>query len=263
MTPGVAEQAQQKVSIFGIRFRILTVCDLIDFILKSAGKSERVIIDYVNVRSLNLAYRDPWLKNFLNRCDMLFCDGIGVVIGANMLGYRMGKKHRMTCPDFLDGLASQLAAESRSLYLLAGAPGVAARAAELLVQRHPSLKVAQHHGYFKKTGPENEQVLEALERFRPDVLYVGFGMPIQEHWIEDNLDRLPAKVILPLGACLDFYTGMAYRGPRWMTDHGLEWLGRLFTESPKRVFGRYVMGNPLFLLRVLIERLRGGGASRA
>jgi N-acetylglucosaminyldiphosphoundecaprenol N-acetyl-beta-D-mannosaminyltransferase len=259
----VSGQAPRHAAIFGIRFSVLTVCELIDFVSESAAGSGRAIIDYVNVRSLNLAYADPWLKDFLNRCDLLFCDGIGVVIGANILGYRMGKKHRMTCPDFLDTLASRLAAESRSLYLLAGAPGVAAKAAELLAQKHPGLKVAHHHGYFKKTGPESEAVLAELERFRPDVLYVGFGMPVQERWIAENLDRLPAKVILPLGACLDFYTGMAYRGPRWMTDHGLEWLGRLFTESPKRVWGRYVIGNPLFLLRVLMEKLRGRGAAGA
>lgn len=80
-------------------------------------------------------------------------------------------------------------------------------------------------------------------------------MPLQERWIADNLDQLDARVFLPLGACLDFYTGNIYRGPRWMTDRGLEWLSRLFTE-PQRLWNRYLVGNTVFLVRILVARLR-------
>jgi N-acetylglucosaminyldiphosphoundecaprenol N-acetyl-beta-D-mannosaminyltransferase len=83
---------------------------------------------------------------------------------------------------------------------------------------------------------------------------VGFGMPLQERWILDNINRIEARVFLPLGACLDFYTGNVYRGPRWMTDRGLEWLTRLFTE-PQRLWERYVVGNPLFFYRLLKQRV--------
>ena len=110
-----------------------------------------------------------------------------------------------------------------------------------------------HHGYFKKFGEENESVLKQINEFKPDVLYIGFGMPLQEDWIVNNLEYIEAKVFLPLGACLDFYTGAVYRGPRWMTNCGLEWLARLLTE-PQRLWERYVIGNPLFLYRVLQER---------
>jgi N-acetylglucosaminyldiphosphoundecaprenol N-acetyl-beta-D-mannosaminyltransferase len=246
-------------TIFGVRFHVLTVCDLIDFILRAAKGPGRVVVDYVNVRTLNLCYRDPWLRRFLNGCDLVFCDGIGVVLGARFLGFDLSKRHRMTCPDYLDTLAGRMAAEGRSLFLLAGNPGIAEKAAARLRERHPGLKVGHHHGFFDKTGPGNEAVISLLREFQPDVL---FGMPIQERWISENLDRTHSKIILSLGACLDFYTGEAFRGPRWMTEHGLEWLGRLVTESPKRVWGRYIVGNPLFLFRILLERLRGS-AGRA
>ena len=75
-------------------------------------------------------------------------------------------------------------------------------------------------------------------------------MPLQERWILDNISRIEARVFLPLGACLDFYTGTVYRGPRWMTDYGFEWLTRLIIE-PQRLWERYILGNPLFLYRVL------------
>ena len=79
-------------------------------------------------------------------------------------------------------------------------------------------------------------------------------MPLQERWIIDNLDRLESRVFLPLGACLDFYTDSVPRGPRWMTDNGLEWLTRLVTQ-PTRLWERYIVGNPLFLYRVLRKRI--------
>ena len=70
----------------------------------------------------------------------------------------------------------------------------------------------------------------------------------------DNLARVHARVFLPLGACLDFYTGALRRAPAWMTDHSLEWLGRLVFE-PRRLWKRYLIGNPLFLFRVLRQRV--------
>ena len=80
-------------------------------------------------------------------------------------------------------------------------------------------------------------------------------MPIQENWIRQNIDAIEAKVFLPLGACLDFYTGSVYRGPRWMTENGFEWLTRFFTE-PKRLWERYIVGNPLFFSRIFLQLLQ-------
>jgi len=80
-------------------------------------------------------------------------------------------------------------------------------------------------------------------------------MPLQEQWILNNIERINARVFLPLGACLDFYTGTVYRGPEWMTNRGLEWLTRLVTE-PHRLWERYVIGNPLFFYRIFKEQLR-------
>ncbi len=110
-----------------------------------------------------------------------------------------------------------------------------------------------HHGHFEKSGAENELVIQKINEFQPGILYIGFGMPLQERWILDNINQIEARVFLPLGACLDFYTGTVYRAPRWMTDHGLEWLTRLVTE-PQRLWERYILGNPLFFYRVFKQR---------
>jgi N-acetylglucosaminyldiphosphoundecaprenol N-acetyl-beta-D-mannosaminyltransferase len=159
----------------------------------------------------------------------------------------------MTCPDWIEQLATACAAADRSLFLLAGEPGVADNAVEKLREKTPGLRIDAHHGFFDKEGAENQQVIGRINTFKPDVLYVGMGMPLQERWIIDNIEQIDSRVILPLGACLDFYVGELYRGPRWMTDNGFEWMSRLITE-PRRLARRYLIGNPLFLSRVVKQR---------
>jgi N-acetylglucosaminyldiphosphoundecaprenol N-acetyl-beta-D-mannosaminyltransferase len=98
-------------------------------------------------------------------------------------------------------------------------------------------------------------VIDLLNTTDPDILLVGFGMPAQELWIKRNHARLNARVILPCGACLDYASGRARRGPRWMTDHGLEWLARLLLE-PRRLWRRYTLGNLQFARVVLAQRFK-------
>ncbi|MCA1688781.1 MAG: WecB/TagA/CpsF family glycosyltransferase, partial [Actinobacteria bacterium] len=83
---------------------------------------------------------------------------------------------------------------------------------------------------------------------------VGFGMPLQEYWLMENRNRLDANVALTGGAVFDYVSGELRRGPRVLTENGLEWLARLLIE-PRRLWRRYLIGNPLFLARVLEQRL--------
>jgi N-acetylglucosaminyldiphosphoundecaprenol N-acetyl-beta-D-mannosaminyltransferase len=112
-------------------------------------------------------------------------------------------------------------------------------------------------GYFNKTAgsAENEAVVRDINAAHPDILIVGLGMPLQEKWLLDNWNQMDAQVALPVGAMIDYLAHETRRAPRWMTDHGLEWLGRLVYE-PGRLWERYLVGNPRFLLRVLVHRFQ-------
>ncbi|MBW4467562.1 MAG: WecB/TagA/CpsF family glycosyltransferase [Pegethrix bostrychoides GSE-TBD4-15B] len=248
-------QVFDEVIVLNTRFHKVTVCELIDYIVQSAQANKKTIVSNVNVRAINFARQLPWYRQFINGSDLVFCDGFGVLLGANLNGYCLCGDHRMTCPDYIEALATACERDHISLFLLAGQPGVTDRAIEKLKQVAPNLRVEGHHGYFAKTGAENDQVIEQINQFKPDVLYVGFGMPAQERWILDNLERIETRVFLPLGACLDFYTGSVYRGPRWLTDRGFEWVTRLVTE-PRRLWERYLLGNMVFLYHILTDYLR-------
>lgn len=241
------------LKLLGVHIHALTRSQLLQEIVDAAKVETKSIIAHVNVHAMNLAYELDWYRNFLNQANIVFCDGFGVAIGVRLTGQTIKAEHRMTCPDWIEELAQCCQQNKLALFLLAGAPGVAEIAAKKLEMAAPGLRVATHHGYFQKTGLENEQVIALINAFKPHILYVGFGMPLQEEWIQQNFNQIDTQVFLPLGACLDFYTGRVYRGPRWLTDHGLEWLPRLLVE-PGRLWRRYLIGNPLFLWRTLKQR---------
>lgn len=244
----------EEVIVLGTRFHKVTVEQLLNYVIQSSRLEQKTVIGHVNTRAMNFAWEFPWYKTFMNTANLVFCDGFGVLLAAKMLGFTVDSRHRMTCPDYIDDLILKCEANDRSIFLLAGKPGVIDIAIEKMKATAPNLRIAGHHGYFQKKGAENEHVIKIINQFKPDILYIGFGMPIQEQWIADNREQVDTKVFLPLGACLDFYTGAVYRGPRWMTDRGLEWLTRLVTE-PNRLWKRYIVGNPLFFYRVLKHKL--------
>jgi len=211
----------------------------------------------VNVHAMNLAAKHPDHLAALQSADLVFCDGFGVKWGARMAGVHV--PHRMTPPDWIDAFAAAAGASGQTVYALGDEPGVAEAFQRALALRHPAYRSAgAHHGFFEKEGPECDAVVEAINRSGATHLLVGLGMPTQERWVEANLSRLRPRVLLPVGALYRWYVGVDQRAPRWMTDRGLEWLGRL-ARDPRRHFRRYVVGNPRFLARVLWARVRGSG----
>ena len=140
-----------------------------------------------------------------------------------------------------------------TMYVLGGSPGVAEQAIAIMQARHPRLSVVGfHHGYFEKTGAESEAVVSQIRNAQPDILVVGFGMPTQEHWIARTHPALSVPVILPCGSMIDYVAGRKTLAPGWMSNHGMEWLFRLFQE-PGRLWKRYLIGNPLFMFRILMQ----------
>jgi N-acetylglucosaminyldiphosphoundecaprenol N-acetyl-beta-D-mannosaminyltransferase len=243
-----------EVRLLNTKFHKITVKELIDYIIEASQIEKKTIVGNVNVRGMNFSYELPWYKDFFNNADLVVCDGFGILLGARLLGYSVKCEHRMTPPDYIEDLVLACEKNNVSLFFLGGQAGIVDNAINQFLEIAPTLKIQGHPGHFEISGEENDAVIQQINKFKPDILYVGFGMPLQERWILDNLDRVEAHVFINLGACLDFYTKTIYRGPRWLTDNGFEWLTRLLTE-PYRLWKRYLIGNPLFLYRVLKQRI--------
>jgi N-acetylglucosaminyldiphosphoundecaprenol N-acetyl-beta-D-mannosaminyltransferase len=245
-----------RVDVLGVGVDPLTVGDLHARLRRFVSGREHALVLSANAHLLNLCCGDKGLRAFLNGADVVFCDGFGVKLAARLLGRSIPE--RITYADWIWRLAALAEREGFSLYFLGARPGAARRAAERLKRRHPGLNiVGVHHGHFDRTpgGPENEAVLRGINAAAPDILLVGMGMPLQERWLMQNWDRVDAAVALTGGAVFDYVSGGLRRGPRLLVDNGFEWLARLAIE-PRRLWRRYLLGNPLFLLRVLGQALR-------
>ena len=241
--------------MLGVGVDPLTVEELQAEIGHLVRGSRRALVLNVNAHCLNLCYEDAALRAFFNGAEVVFCDGAGVMLAARVLGRRVPE--RITYADWAWHLAAFAAAEGFSLYVLGGRPGVARAAAQKLNERHPDLEIAGvRHGYCDHAAgsPENEAVVEEINAAAPDILLVGLGMPLQERWLMENGGRIDAGAILTGGAVFDYVSGRLNRGPRLLTTSGFEWLARLIAE-PRRLWRRYLLGNPLFLFRVLRQRL--------
>jgi N-acetylglucosaminyldiphosphoundecaprenol N-acetyl-beta-D-mannosaminyltransferase len=244
----------QKATILGVGVDAITLEGVLGKIRAAVSSGGHFLISHVNITGLNLAYEQPWLRNFYNGCDLVYCDGMGVQLAARWIGTPLPE--RFTLADWVWRLADLAVERQFSLYLLGNPPGVAERAANKLTAGCPGLQIAgTQHGYYdKRVGQaENEAVIEAINACKPNVLLLGFGMPLQESWLNENWPRLKVNVAITCGALFEYLAGDLPRGSQWMTNNYLEWLARLLI-SPRRYARRYMRDIPLFVWRLAKQK---------
>ncbi len=254
MTKKRSLKAVESIELLGVRVHLLTENRLHQYISNVIERDRKELILNVNVHCYNMIFKNPWMKNFLNKAEIIFCDGFGVALGAKILGLRMPT--RFTPADSIWNLAALAEKKGHSFYFLGAKHGIAEKAAQKMKQRYPNLKITTHHGYFDKSRDslENQKIIKEINASKANILVVGFGMPIQEKWLQENWDQLNVNIGFSAGALFDYVSDELCRGPRWMTDNGLEWLARMLIE-PKRLWKRYLIGNTVFLYKVTAERL--------
>ncbi len=239
--------------LLGVPIHPLDQRALVDLLIAYGDADRLRKVFNVNVHAMNLACEDQGFAAALRDADVVFCDGYGVKWGARLAGIEI--PHRLTPPDWIDDFAAATARAGQSVFALGDVEGVAERFQALIACKHPGYKDAgSHHGFFAKSGAPNEDVIEEINASGATHLLVGFGMPLQEHWIVSNAARLTVRTAISVGALFHWRTDVERRAPRWVTDNGLEWFAR-FVRHPIRHFRRYAIGNPRFLLRVAHERL--------
>lgn len=173
------------------------------------------------------ARRNPEFAAALQRADLRVPDGVGIVWAARLQGVRLAE--RVTGSDGIYALCQRAAREGWRVYFLGAAPGVAERAAEILSGLYPGLPVAGTYA----GNPDDAswpEIARRLAAAQPDVLFVAYGHPRQDLWIDRHRSELPAVVAMGVGGAFDFVAGVTRRAPAWMRRLGLEWLHRLIRE---------------------------------
>ena len=200
-------------------------------------------IFYANAYAVTLAESDPAFAATMGKADSILCDGFGVYVASRVLGESVPQ--RFTPPDWIERLGTVCRDNGASMFFLGAEEGVAGEAARRLEVAVPGLRVHSHHGHFAKDDESSRAVIEIVNQSGASVLLVGFGMPLQENWIVKYRQQLRPRIALTVGAMFDYVAGNVVRGPRWLTQHGFEWLTRLMLE-PRRLWRRYLIGLPEF-----------------
>jgi N-acetylglucosaminyldiphosphoundecaprenol N-acetyl-beta-D-mannosaminyltransferase len=243
------------MELLGVRVQALTRDALTELVASRAGSGAGTIIANHNLHSVALSRSDSSLAEFYREADFVHVDGMALVFLGWLLGLPLRREHRVTYVDWLPSLLSRAESDGWRIFFLGGAPGVAAQALIGLRERFPRLQAASHHGFFDADSADaNTAVLDEIAGYRPNLLLVGMGMPRQELWIRSNAGRIRVDVILPVGACLDYFAGEIPTPPRWLGPLGLEWAFRLASE-PRRLWRRYLV-EPFTLIPAVLQDVR-------
>jgi N-acetylglucosaminyldiphosphoundecaprenol N-acetyl-beta-D-mannosaminyltransferase len=240
------------MNVLGVRVDDVTYNGALQRCVAYAGDGKRHFVATPNPEFVVLARRDPDFRRILNSADLAIPDGGGLLLAARLWGTPLSEQVRGT--DLCYGLAAAAPGHGLRLFLLGGAPGVAAAAGTALVARNPGLAIAGTFAGDATPAGDAETVAAVRRAGRCDLLFVAYGARRQERWIDRNLSRVDAGVAIGVGGVLDFMSGRVPRAPAAVRRAGLDWLFRLL-QQPGR-FRRQATTIPPFLALVLAEALR-------
>ena len=192
-----------------------------------------------NVDHIVQIEKDTELKKVYENADLILADGKPLLWIANWYGTPI--KEKISGSDLFPRLCQMAAEKGYSMFFLGAAEGIAAKAAENLTKKNPGLNVVGTYSPpfgFESKPEEIEKIKDQIKRTHPEILIIGLGCPKQEKFMYHYCDELGVPIALGLGASFDFEAGNIKRAPRWMSNHGLEWLYRIYKE-PKRMWKRY------------------------
>ena len=215
-------------------------------------------VAFLNAHCINTARKDPIYRWALGRADVLLPDGSGLQLAAKLKGQRFSENLNGT--DLFPKIMAAAAERKMKVFMFGSREGVAENAAIKARSMIPDLKiVGTRNGFFDKS--EEEVIIDQINASGTDVLLVALGIPMQDVWIARNRHRLNAKVVFGVGAQFDFWAGRVSRAPEFFRNAGMEWIWRLAIE-PKRMFKRYVFGNPIFVFRAIKESFSTASARK-
>lgn len=231
--------------IYGVPFHNMDFAEAVDWIVARVRSGRPANVATANLDFVTNAWRDPELQRLLIDADLVLADGFPVVKLAPFFGPAL--KGRVTGSDITPLLAARAATEGFGLYALGGADGVAKKAMQILKERNPGLKVVGTYAppFAPLLEMDHREILRRLEAAHPDLLFVAFGSPKQDKFIQMHVRGWNVPVSIGVGASLDFITGAQKRAPVGFQNLHLEWLWRVCC-NPRRLFGRY-MANLRFL----------------
>lgn len=203
---------------------------------------QKKICSYVvtpNVDHIVRLEKDEELQKVYKNASLILTDGKPLIWISKW--YKTPIKEKISGSDLFPRVCQLAANKNYTMYLLGAAEGVADTAARNLMKKYPGLNIVGTYSPpfgFEKNEQEMNKIKAQIQNVHPDILIVGLGCPKQEKFMYYHCKELGVPISFGLGASIDFEAGNIKRAPKWMSNHGLEWLYR-FSKEPKRLFKRY------------------------
>jgi N-acetylglucosaminyldiphosphoundecaprenol N-acetyl-beta-D-mannosaminyltransferase len=229
------------------------ICVAIVAHAKAGGKPSYVTTP--NAQHIVLLDQDRRLREIYDCADLVVPDGISLLLAARLYGRSL--RERVAGVDMFQTLCGLAAENNLHVFLLGGRPNSADLTAAALKRRLSILRISTYCPPFgfEKTAAGLEETAQAIRAASPDLLFVAFGTPKQEYWIYEHGLQLSVPICVGVGGAFEMVAGVARRAPLWIQNVGCEWLYRLCLE-PRRMWRRYVIGNPKFAIIVIRQCLR-------
>jgi N-acetylglucosaminyldiphosphoundecaprenol N-acetyl-beta-D-mannosaminyltransferase len=246
----------ERISLLNGRFDSLTLTQTVDAVFERLNAGQRGWLCTVNVAILMMMRGDKRLQGFVDRAALVVADGQPLIWCAPWLDRPLPE--RVAGVDLVHALCEKAAREGRGVYLLGATGEIVTTLALSLRERYANLHLECSDGYF---GPD--EAADRADRVRAsgaEILFVGMGVPRQEHFIEEQWDRLGVGMAIGVGGSFDVLSGLRSRAPGWVQRIGMEWFFRLIQE-PRRLFMRYLVTNSQFCWLVLSAMLAGNRRS--
>lgn len=223
----------------------------------------KMLINTIYAYSYVVAQRDDFFARTLANCDYLIPDGASIVMACRWLKAKSQPKERIAGWDLFafemqkQNEKGEMRNENCRVMFMGSSEKVLTLIRERAAVDYPHLEVVTYSPPYKPefTDEDSQAMIQAINEANPDLLWIGMTAPKQEKWTYQHWDKLNIHCHCgTIGAVFDFYAGTAKRAPLWWQQHALEWLYRLLKE-PKRMWRRYLIGNPLFLWNVMKEKI--------
>ena len=212
---------------------------------------KQITITGANVSTINLSIKDKVFKKALEQIDIVHPDGVGVYLASKFLYGEKGFNEKITGSDFYVELIKYSLKNNLSFFFLGDTEETLLK----ISQNQPDLITK---GFCNGFNFDSNELVKRINNSNTDILIVGMGSPKQENWIINNKEKIQTKVLITVGEGIRVFAGTKKRGIKLVQTFGFEWLVRLVNE-PKRLWKRYLIGNPLFLMKIFRYKLSRRG----
>lgn len=244
-----------EFKLLNIKFDNLSSLETLEKIKYIINNGVKSYIVTGNAYHIIVLEKDNEFKEVYKNAALVLADGTSLVLVSKILLRPL--KERVAGSDLFEEICKIAWQKSKRIFILGGTNNSEKIAISKLKKKYKNIIVSAHNPPFgfESDNLETKKIINMINDFNSDILFVCVGSPKSEKWIYKNFNSLDIILACPLGAALDFFAGTKKRAPKWIQEIGFEWLYRLMQE-PRRLWKRYLIGNLIFSGIVIKEFFR-------